>query len=469
MSDRSPQTPLPSPSQPDRALLAPLLSLAAVLLGHAIQVSNGTRHPTSITLLSVTLGASLLALLLPEPRRARLVPLAERTTLLVLGLGLVWQFIQLVTSAPAMYLQPGPRGFAPFLTGIVVAAVLTGAGLSGQPWLGRLRVPLLVGVHLALGAWIIHYSPRPHIDVYAWHVEAFRVLGQGINPYAVTMPDIYGHDHFYGPGLLVNGRVQVGFPYPPFSLLLAGAGHLLGGDYRFTNLAAMGLAAMLMATCRPGRWAPLAATVFLFTPRTFFVLEQGWTDAYVVLLLAASVWCACRMPRLLPFALGLLFAIKHYMVLAAPLVVLLHPGPQAWKDTLRTLLKAAAVAAVVTLPFAVLDPKAFFNDLIGFQLRQPFRMDALSYLAWWAKQTGEQPPSWLGFAMVLPALGLSLWRAPRTPAGFAAAVALTFLVFFAFSKQAFCNYYFFLVGALCTAIAAWTPPPTSPAAIPPTP
>ena len=458
MSDRSSQP--PPPSRPDGALLAPLLSVAAVLLGEALQISNGTGRPSAFILLSVTLGLSLLALLLPEPRRAWLAPLAERTTLLVLGLGLVWQFIQLATSFPAMYLQPGPRGFAPFLAGIVVAAVLAGAGLSGQPWLGRMRVPLLVGVHLALGTWIIHCSPRPNIDVYAWHVEAFRVLGQGINPYAVTMPDIYGHSDFYGPGLLVNGRVQVGFPYPPFSLLLAGTGHLLGGDYRFTNLAAMGLAAMLMATCRPGRWAPLAAAVFLFTPRTFFVLEQGWTDAYVVLLLAATVWCACRVPRLLPFALGLLFAIKHYMVLAAPLVVLLHPGPQPWRDTLRTLLKAAALAAVVTLPFAVLDPKAFFHDLIGFQLRQPFRMDALSYLAWWAKQTGEQPPSWIGFAMVLPALGLSLWRAPRTPAGFAAAVALTFLVFFAFSKQAFCNYYFFIVGALCTAIAAWTPPPT---------
>jgi hypothetical protein len=31
-------------------------------------------------------------------------------------------------------------------------------------------------------------------------------------------------------------------------------------------------------------------------------------------------------------------------------------------------------------------------------------------------------------------------------------------VFFAFSKQAFCNYYFFVIGALCGAVAAWRPP-----------
>jgi hypothetical protein len=52
------------------------------------------------------------------------------------------------------------------------------------------------------------------------------------------------------------------------------------------------------------------------------------------------------------------------------------------------------------------------------------------------------------------AIALALWRAPRTPAGFAAASALVFLVFFAFNKQAFTNYYSLVIGALCTAAAA---------------
>jgi hypothetical protein len=56
---------------------------------------------------------------------------------------------------------------------------------------------------------------------------------------------------------------------------------------------------------------------------------------------------------------------------------------------------------------------------------------------------------------------LSLWRLPSTPAGFAAAVALNSFAFFAFNKQAFCNYYFFVIGALCVALAVWRAP-TSP-------
>jgi hypothetical protein len=49
---------------------------------------------------------------------------------------------------------------------------------------------------------------------------------------------------------------------------------------------------------------------------------------------------------------------------------------------------------------------------------------------------------------------LALARCPRTPAGWALAVAFVYLVFFAFNKQAFCNYYFFPLAALCAAIAA---------------
>ena len=37
---------------------------------------------------------------------------------------------------------------------------------------------------------------------------------------------------------------------------------------------------------------------------------------------------------------------------------------------------------------------------------------------------------------------------------FALGLSATFLVFFGLNKQAFCNYYFFVIGALCVAVAA---------------
>ena len=41
-----------------------------------------------------------------------------------------------------------------------------------------------------------------------------------------------------------------------------------------------------------------------------------------------------------------------------------------------------------------------------------------------------------------------------TPAGFAACGSLVFFAFFAFAKQAFCNYYFMILGFICCAVAA---------------
>ena len=95
--------------------------------------------------------------------------------------------------------------------------------------------------------------------------------------------------------------------------------------------------------------------------------------------------------------------------------------------------------------------------MVELQFRQPFRKDALSYSAWIFKQGGEALPVWLGFALALLMVVLVLWRAPRTPAGFAAGVGLTMLVFFSVNKQAFCNYYYLVLGAFACGGAACYP------------
>lgn len=218
-----------------------------------------------------------------------------------------------------------------------------------------------------------------------------------------------------------------------------------------------------MTYARPGRLGLVAAATFLFTPRVFFVLEQGWTEPFVVLLLSAVVFCACRAPRLLAYALGLFLVVKQYLVFAAPAGLLLFPKPFRWRNVQGTVLRATTVALAVSLPFILWNVSAFTYDVVTLHIHQPFRQDALSYLAWLAREGGVPLPTALAFAAALAGMALGLWRAARTPAGFAATVALVYLGFFAFNKQAFCNYYFFVVGALCCAIAASGSEPQTPA------
>ena len=52
-------------------------------------------------------------------------------------------------------------------------------------------------------------------------------------------------------------------------------------------------------------WTTRART----TPRLFFVLEQSWTEPFVVLGAAAVVVAACRAPRLTPWLFGALVPV----------------------------------------------------------------------------------------------------------------------------------------------------------------
>jgi len=216
---------------------------------------------------------------------------------------------------------------------------------------------------------------------------------------------------------------------------------------------------MLIARARGGRMALAAAVLYLFSPRSFFVLEQGWTEPFLVLLLALVVFCACRFRAGLGVALGLFLASKQYLLLAVPLIPLLRP-PGHDREALRrwsltVALPAVAVVAVLALPFAVWNLPAFVHDIVTLQAQQPFRNDALTFLAAFAYLTGVRLPSSLAFLAAILAMVVAWRRCPRTPSGFALAVAFVFFAFFAFNKQAFCNYYSFVVGALCVALGSW--------------
>jgi 4-amino-4-deoxy-L-arabinose transferase-like glycosyltransferase len=207
----------------------------------------------------------------------------------------------------------------------------------------------------------------------------------------------------------------------------------------------------------PSARAVAAAAVLLFTPRGFFVIEAGWIEPMVILTLAMVVFCACRRGRVwgigLAVSFGLLLASKQYLALALPLVLLI---PADRFEMPRHLIGSIAllVAVAVTLPLAAWDAHAFMHSAVTLQFHQPFRTDALSYLVRFAGSDGSAPPVWIAFACAAVAGLLALWRCPRTASGFAIAVAIVFFAFFATSKQAFCNYYAFVLAAMCCGLAA---------------
>jgi hypothetical protein len=283
-------------------------------------------------------------------------------------------------------------------------------------------------------------------------------LLHGINPYSIGFPNLYGNPaKIYDPTVVAGGRLLFGYPYPPPNLLLTLPGYLLG-DFRLANLAAMTVAGLLISFSRPGRIASAAGSLFLFTPRTFFVLEAGFTEPIVVMLFAAVVFAACRQWRCLPVLLGLFLASKQYLILAAPLGLLLFrpEGNESLPTESRfpgKWLAAGVTILVVTVPLAVWDCGAFLHSVVLLQFHQPIRSDSLSYLPALAARLPWRGLLLLPFVLTFAVIIFVLRRFPKQPAAFAGATALVFLVFFATNKQAFCGYYLLVMAALCAAIA----------------
>jgi hypothetical protein len=476
------------------------LALAAVCVGYAIHIRDGEYWPEAIRWVGWGIVLCTAGVALP---RVRAFPWGGGAVLAVLFAAVAVQFGMLLADSPggsnwwSNDLRNSSAGnFLFYNVAVRVAWVLVLIAFwRPQKWRGRWALGLLLATHLALGIWMIRSSPSPHNDVFVFQQLGGQALLRRDNPYDITYPDIYQETHqsdrpVYGKGLVKDGKLGFGFPYTPLSLLLSTLGYVALGDHRYAQAIAMTLAGGLIAFARPSRTSVLAAAGLLFTPRGLFVLGRGWTEPFVVLGLAAVVFVACRhaqgptpSPRTpgeasgssdcptagggegllqrrailtvvtLGVTLGLFLATKQYLILALPPILLLLPRPIRPRPTILLLAAAAFIAALVTLPFAAWNLKAFVRSTWTVQQIAPFREDALSYLVWYFQRTGVRPGAWLAFAAAAPATALALWRAPRTPAGFAAALALIFLVFVALNKQAFANYYYFILAASWAAVA----------------
>ena len=175
-----------------------------------------------------------------------------------------------------------------------------------------------------MGVWILRTTPVPEIDTYNLHQDASAALYSGTDPYGICIPDIYDAVHsklFYCPGVSVNGRLTVGFPYPPVSLLVSSLGYLVAGDCRYAHLAAICAAALLLGFARPSRLNFIAALALLLLPRNFFIVMEDWSEPVVVFLFAAVVFVRFRFPSMAPWVTGFALAGKQYLFLAVPILL----------------------------------------------------------------------------------------------------------------------------------------------------
>lgn len=347
------------------------------------------------------------------------------------------------------------RGLAASLALILAAIVLSIAGMalaereprvefsvSRGPWRGWLILTGLLALHGILAFYVMRIG-LPQIDCLTFQRDATETLFEGRDPYGTSHANIYVADatrRFYAPGMVVNGRVQVGLQYPPVTLLSAVPGYLLG-DIRYGYVAAILVSTLFLFALFPDERGLLLSAFVLLAPTTLYVEQNCWTEPLVWMLLCATIYAALRRPRWLPLALGLFLASKQYNFLALPFAGYLIQ-PFSWKAYWKLLGLSLAIALATTLPFALWNFRALWHDLVLFHLATPARQDALSFVIpfpLYAK---------IGPLLLLVFMVWAVRRGTHHGAMFAAAYGLALMLFVSASKQAFLNYYFLIGQAL---------------------
>ncbi len=341
----------------------------------------------------------------------------------------------------------------PLLFLLLWCAAGTG-GAFASPLLTRgcsLALPIVVGALLVSAV-----SSHPlDTDISIFLTEGARALTHGINPYDITFPNLYGPvgaELFYGEGVVQNGRIVYGFPYPPLVLLLSVPGFVVG-DARFAGvviLCAVTIALIALSRTSNER---VAAALLLCAPGLGIVVAPGWVEPMLVSLLGLLVMLVHRKNfAVAAVVLGLLFVSKQYFIVLVPCLWLLRPYA-----TPQRIALFVGSAAATTLPALLWNPHAFWTAVVEWQFIQPFRPDSISLYVAVVEAVSWAPGTLTGslglVAGFVTAGALALLMRPR-PATFAYAIGIALTVTVLLSKQAFLNYYYFCGSALL--IAAWS-------------
>ncbi len=309
------------------------------------------------------------------------------------------------------------------------------------------------------GVDVIRTSPQPAIDVWTVQQQGAQWLLHGMNPYTHVAAADTTPGRFGGPTPYV---------YPPTQILVGLPAFWLLGDVRFAMLFAMvasGVALRVVTWRARDRDLPALvedgpSLLVWGTPKVFFILEQAWVDP-VPLFFVAVAFALASYGRRLPAAIsfGLAASSKQTLFWIVPLAGF------CLRFSLEEWLVMVASAAAPVIPFAVWNFAALKRSNFDFLVNIPSRPDGLTVENWLNREYLLGLQGTYAFKLTAVVVALSCWK-HRTLGGLACALALTYGVFFAFNKQAFANYWYFVGCLAALGVACLAATPAGPAGAP---
>jgi len=238
--------------------------------------------------------------------------------------------------------------------GILVVVALA-VSVFTFPNVAHRLYPVFLLAFLALQ--IVAIAATWGIDVTYYQTEGAKALLGGSNPFATMLPDLFSGsglgEPVFGPGVSVDGILQFGFPYPPFSLALIVPFQALFQEYRIGIAVAYVITAWMISRLGEPEISRRVSILSLLVAPVTIVNTVGFTEPLVILLGVSVMLVHKRRPRLSPYVFGGFLAIKQYTFIALPIFLLLEPRPWRLRQAIRSVVVATAVVVIATLPFLV--------------------------------------------------------------------------------------------------------------------
>ena len=311
-----------------------------------------------------------------------------------------------------------------------------------EKFLAKMGIPLFIIIFI-FRILTIYGSPNPLIDVFTSNTAAVKSLLNFVNPYTIHYVDIYKGGYDYQPGLA----------YWPGIFLWQAPSFILFKDIRVFFILSEILILFgflkLMKNLSIEKSLPiLICLLWSFFPVQNFVLEQSWIDPG---LMALTIWfCILLQEKKIyksAIILGIIVATKQYAVVTAIIFIPYLIRALKIKRFISYVSLSLISFSIIILPFYLTANKQFIQMTITGPSLQAFRVDSFNLLA--IAWNNYQDINFLPLTWIMPLFFLIISFIfviyKKDFKDTVLGLFICYLGIFLFGKQAFCNYYFFLM------------------------
>ena len=305
----------------------------------------------------------------------------------------------------------------------------------------------LIAIAMVIEILSIFCSTKPGIDVFVMLQNACDYLVNFKNPYDARYADMYN-----GNFVKYYGSINY-MTYWPSCVYAGSVFYSILGDYRYAYILVSTI--LLFALYRYRISAGLSKErsllfilLWVSSPVLAFTINRGWIDIFTTLpFFLFAYFLSTRKLFLSAIFLGLTISFKLYYLLLTPLVFLYLIQHFDWKKTVQFIVIGGGVFLLTILPSLVINAAQFYQSTVAYYgVMKLARPDSLSWVSYLTRFDMKLVSAGTYFSLaVIGLLYLRFLFSEKTLLHLIEFSGTVLLIFFLCARQAFCNYYFFVL------------------------